>query len=148
REESSYGIISFNGTQTLGGNADVLFQGQDGLGYNALFLPFDNSSLTIGPGITIHGKAASIGFSDILRPGVHLTVINQGTIVAEIPGQTFTLGAENLQNSGVLSCTNGGRLVLQRRETSGTIRNGGAISIDENSSLTTNADLHQISGSI
>src|SRR5208337_5171403 len=61
---SSYGAISFAGSQVLGGNGTVVFGGYNGWGSgsaNALFLANGGTTLVLGPGITVRGQTGMIG---------------------------------------------------------------------------------------
>ncbi len=53
-----YGFIAFSGSQTLVGNGSVVF-GNNVSMYNALWLTDGGTTLTIGPGITIHGRVGT-----------------------------------------------------------------------------------------
>ncbi len=86
---SSSGMLSFVGAQTLAGSGSILFGGFGT--YNQTTTAATNSdsgTLTIGPGITIHGKAGSIGNSA-------LPLINQGTITDDVSGGSLTINGTN-----------------------------------------------------
>ncbi len=75
---TTYGALDFNDTETLSGTGTVVF----GSNYNNALSPNTSSSpttLTIGPGILIHGNDGSIGGS---------SVINEGTIIADNSGMS------------------------------------------------------------
>jgi hypothetical protein len=74
---STYGGLTFNGNQTLGGTGTVLF-GKSGNNYvNAGY----NTTLTIGSGITVAGSSGTLsGYYS------NSAIINQGTISADDSG--------------------------------------------------------------
>ena len=74
---STYGRLSFNNTQTLGGTGTILF-GKNGA--NALYTQ-GNVMLTIGAGITVRGSIGTVG--NWYGNGV---IVNQGTISADDSG--------------------------------------------------------------
>jgi hypothetical protein len=101
---SFWGRAGFSGSQTLGGTATVIFGNS---GNNWLYPPNTNSTMTIGPGVTIRGNTGSVGIGD--GP-----ILNQGAISCDVSGGTITIDA-------IPTFTNAGGLVQ------GT--NGGSISI-------------------
>ncbi|HEX7377993.1 MAG TPA: hypothetical protein VF278_12810, partial [Pirellulales bacterium] len=128
------GSLLYFGSQTLGGTGSVVFVGASGNGIGPQLL---STSLTIGPGITIRGQSGSIsGF------GVgSTTIINQGTIAADVAGGTITLYSADLTNQGVLSAAGGGTLNVYNGlvlPMTGTITAGagGTVAINGNLTLT------------
>src|ERR1017187_1888391 len=117
------GYLSFMGGQTLGGTGQVVFgdTGGDPYGCNgALYLQSTSGTLTIGPGITIHGQRGYVG-------NASLPLINQGTISADVAGATITINGQPFANQGVLQSA-GGTLNLactMSPGTMGTIQNLG-----------------------
>jgi hypothetical protein len=67
-----------------------------------------NSSLTIAPGILIHGGFGSIG--DTTNIGGVNTVVNQGRISADVSAQSIQIASINFSNSGTVEAVNGGLL--------------------------------------
>ena len=124
----SYATLSFSGSQTLGGTGDVVF----GDGGSQISVS-DNATLTIGPGITIHGQAGTIGSSFNSE-----TVVNQGKIGADVTGGILTVGATTLRNQGTVGSSNGGSLIV-----SGLADNAGTISVGVGSEATFNGGLDQ-----
>ena len=108
------GYVYFAGSQSLGGNGTVIF-GNHGNAYdgcmNTLALVDGGTTLTIGPGITIQGGLGAIGYDSCVGPG-NVSVINQGTISADVPGGTIYLNAQPFNNQGVIGATNGGTLLV------------------------------------
>src|SRR5262249_7678438 len=92
-------FLDFQGTQTLLGTGEVAFtmshdQSND---VNSVFVD-DGSTLTIGPGITIHGIAGFIGGAG-LGTG---QILNQGTIRSD-GGDTVTVRGINNFSAGTLA---------------------------------------------
>src|ERR1017187_5894757 len=117
------GYLSFMGGQTLGGTGQVVFGDTGGALYGchgALYLQSTSGTLTIGPGITIHGQRGYVG-------NASLPLINQGTISADVAGATITINGQPFANQGVLQSA-GGTLNLactMSPGTMGTIQNLG-----------------------
>ena len=104
----SWGGVSFAGTQTLSGNGTVVFGvGCYGNNYNALFLANAGTTLTIGPGITIRGQSGTIGYSTYWGGPQNVSVINQGTILADVAGGTIAIYAQPFVNQGTVTNTLG-----------------------------------------
>ena len=152
---SDYGHISFAGSQTLSGNATVVFGNNPSL-YNTLRVANDGTTLTIGPGVTVRGQNGTIGYNPPWGGSANVTVINQGTISADVSGGIITINAQPLVNQGLVQSpagtlrpglwdntgqtmvvgTNGGSLNLN----GGTIR-GGSITVSTGASLLVNGSL-------
>ncbi len=116
---STYGRLHFVGAQTLGGMGSVILGGNPD--YNAITTATSNGdagTLTIGAGITIHGKYGSIGNSA-------LPLINQGTIADDVSGGAIGISGTNWTNSGPLEASGGGELVL-----TGTWTDTGPITVN------------------
>jgi hypothetical protein len=92
--------IDFAGTQTLGGTGSVLFS-------SAISNEVRQTSgtLTIGPGIRLHGQAGTIG-------ALNHPLINRGTIDSDVPGGSLTITGSGWSNSGLIQATNGAALNL------------------------------------
>jgi hypothetical protein len=104
---SGYGYLNFQGTQTLGGSSTVAFGSSSAT--NALWLPNSGSSLTIGAGITVRGQTGDVGYDPNLGGSTAVTVVNQGTIQADVSSGTITIngtGATFL-NSGTVNASLG-----------------------------------------
>ena len=129
-------ILAFDGgTQTLAGTGAVTF-GNTG-GSNRLTIE-NTGTLTVGSGVLIHGESGSIGGQAIT--GGAATLINNGTISADVAGGTITIltnnGATNaVQNNGVLSAANGGSLVLSSNVTGNA---GSSINVGTGSTVVQN----------
>jgi hypothetical protein len=99
------------GSLTTTGTGTVLFGGNtNNTLYDYSNLTGTPAALTIGAGITIHGKNGTL--SAAYPNG---SIVNQGTIDADTPGGTLTIGtgsANALTNSGTLEATGGGTLTV------------------------------------
>ena len=100
--------VFFLGSQTLGGTGEVVFAGS---GFYTLTAQEDvpsqgSASLTIGPEITVHGGGATF-----TRTG-DASILNQGTITADVAGQRLTFADSGFSgravNQGTLKAVNGG----------------------------------------
>ena len=110
---NSVNTVTFQGTQTLGGTGQVLFENP--AQSNSLYVQGNGTqtgaaALTLGPGITVsdpqNGYLACEYSYD--------SIINQGTINASTQGVTLTVGSSigTIINSGTMSATSGGTLAL------------------------------------
>ncbi len=98
---SSGGI---EGRQTLDGTATISFE-SPGSTAEVLEATSDFTILTLGPDVTVHGGGGVIGGS--VHFGRSMSVINQGTIRADIAGQTLTVTGAAVTNQGILEATSG-----------------------------------------
>ena len=140
----TYAALLFSGTQTLGGSGSVLFNNgtvlaNDNYPYTGMFLTSSNTSLTIGPNITVHGGEAEIGRSDSTAwtSATNVSLVLQGTIDADSAGETIYVDGTNWTNSGTLEAQNGGVLNVVSTPSnlsSGTLT-GGTWSVGANSTL-------------
>jgi hypothetical protein len=141
--------LQFNGTATLGGTGEVVYGGL--FPYNdRVYAP--SGTLTIGPGITIHGAGG------LLEGSPAGPVINQGTIYTDTSNQTMNLNY--VINQGQLIASNGSGLYLNPFSNQGQLSalngstlsayyltNSGAVCIDNTSTLQFTGDYVQIGGS-
>ena len=104
-----FGLISFSGSQSLMGNGTVVF-GIDGDNY--VYLVDSGTTLTFGPGITVHGQNGNIGNGNG-------SVVNQGTISADVAGGTITIFAQPFTNQGLVESVAG------KLNIAGTLSTGG-----------------------
>ncbi len=117
---NAYGYVSFAGTQTLGGAGAVVF-GEDQ--YNTLLVSEAGTTLTIGPEITVEGQNGTVGYnSNLVSTPTNVSVVNQGTIQADLAGTTITFTGTGNQNSGTLEAASGGILAI-----AGTWTNSGTV---------------------
>ena len=116
--------LTLNGSLTLLGAASVLFDDTQsclGAGRVVFASPSANFgtgyagagngpiTLTIGPGITVHGAAGASAFDTMIAFSPD-KIVNQGTISADVAGQTITLNGINgpaIVNQGTMSATAG-----------------------------------------
>src|SRR5262249_46457481 len=108
---STFGRVSFNGTQTLGGSASVVFGGS---GSNFLGAS-GGQTLTLGPSISVQGRNGRLGNTDS-------TLVNQNTITVNVAAANFFVSG--VRNSGTIQAQNGASLTLD-----GTWSNSNTISI-------------------
>jgi hypothetical protein len=101
------GILSFEGTQALTGSGTIVL-GSTG-GGNRIDLD-GNGTTTFGAGVVVRGHSGSIGQE--INIGGTQTLLNLGTISADVAGGTITLLQSDVSNQGTLSALNGGTLVL------------------------------------
>jgi len=120
------GTVTFQGTQTLGGNGMVIF------GNNPANQLSVAGALTLEPGIVVQGQNASISAS--------AQILNLGIISCDVAGGAFSVSAQPFLNQGVVQGVNGGTLSLL-----GPWSNAGTI-IQTNASINPNTTL-SLSGS-
>jgi hypothetical protein len=99
---NNWGRANFTGSQTLGGNGTVVFGNN---GNNWLYPPNTNSTLTIGPSLTVRGNTGSVGIGS--GP-----VVNQGVISCDVTNGTFTINALPFSNQGMVQAINGGSIAI------------------------------------
>ena len=137
------GSLGFKGTQTLSGVGVILFPttGVSDKGY--LESAEDGTTLTIGPGITVHGGQGVIGGSFWF--GRSMDVINEGTIIAETSGRTVSLTGRVqdgqggiVTNLGTIWATGNGLLTTDNLNS-----NQGLISADAGSIVTVQGNFQQ-----
>ncbi len=113
-------VLSFEGTSTLAGTGSIVF-GAVGGGNNRLY--FDgNGTTTFAAGTTVRGHSGTIGGE--INVGGTQTLVNNGTISADVAGGTITILQSAVTNNGTLSAQNGGTLLLNSNVTGGV---GGQI---------------------
>ncbi len=150
---STFGELLFVGTQTLDGSGSILLGAYPAYNFNGLYeYQPGSATLTIGPNITIHGKT---GIVAAYYSGN--SVINQGTITADVSGGTITVSfGSNGSNSGTLAATNEGTLTLGGtwansgtiRANSGTLNLGGNFNLAAGSTLTTSGGTVNLTGTL
>ncbi|RKZ83649.1 MAG: hypothetical protein DRR19_18800, partial [Candidatus Parabeggiatoa sp. nov. 1] len=85
-----YGILNFEGTQTLDGTGTVVFANHSGS--NGLRVMQAETTLTIASDITIRGATGLIGYRG--------NFINHGRILADVERGTITLNGNGWRNDG------------------------------------------------
>ena len=138
-------VLQFLGSQTLSGSGTVVF----GNGCNAL-AEGSGSTLTIGAGITVRGQNGYIGWEPCFWGVPNVSVINQGTISADVANGTITIAGQPFSNQGLAEGINGGTLALiDTWNNSGTlVESGGALNLGGNFTLTNIGTLNQTNGTI
>ncbi len=128
------GTVSFRGgNQTLNGSGTAVFGTSVA---NTLWTgEASGTNLTIGPNILIHGHSGFVGPNTNFLGGFgDGSVINQGTINADVSGGAITVNGTNWSNTGVsprgLQAIAGATLTL-----AGSWSNGGTISAAAGSTL-------------
>jgi len=129
------GYIRFVGSQTLGGTGNVVF-GSAAPG-NALSPSVANSTLTLAQGITVHGAQGSIGYNPNIGGATNVSIVNLGTINADVTGRTIQLEAVSTLNSGNLKATGGILNIIGDLGNAGTLSpsagaSGGATAVSGN----------------
>jgi hypothetical protein len=118
-----YGYLTFDGTQTLGGTGTVVF------GSSALNLlragPSAGSNLTIGPNVVVRGQAGYVGYSPYFGGPTGVSVINQGTLRADVAGGTITVDGTPWSNTGTIQAAGGIVSLAGSWTNSGTIDSAG-----------------------
>ena len=111
--------LIFAGTQTLSGTGEVVF---GGAGDGGAVTVRTGATLTIGPGITLHGtRSGSVG--------VLGSVVDQGTISAETNGRQIDVFGPAVTNQGTMRAVNGGDLFVQAFTNTGTVEIGASGSL-------------------
>ena len=121
---SDYGAIFFAGTQALSGSGTVVFGDNANTGYNALRLADGGTTLTIGPGITVEGQNGTLGYSSGYGGPQNVSVINQGTISADVSSGTITLTPQSFTNQGTVAASRG---IITAN--AGFVANGGILAV-------------------
>ena len=101
--------------QTLSGTANILL----GNASNNILFNSNQGTLTLGPGVTIHGQKGTL--ANTSGSGA---IVNQGTISADVAGGLIAIGSNNgtFSNTGTLETKNGSTLTLSGPwSSSGTI---------------------------
>jgi hypothetical protein len=127
------GRLILRGTQTLGGTGTIIFGGNQG---NQVISQGTNAVFTIGSGITLRGKSGLVGGQSSSE-----TVINHGTISADVAGGTINVDAAGLTTDGTMQALNGGILQLNPFKLAGTWVNTGQLIVN-NSTLALGGVFH------
>jgi hypothetical protein len=100
-------ILAPEGNQSITGTGNIIFA--DNNTSNRLNLEAGN--LALGAGINVRGNTGYIGQQSFI--GGTATLINNGSISADVSGGTITLAVNGgTTNNGILSAQNGGTLLL------------------------------------
>jgi RHS repeat-associated protein len=160
-----YGAIGFAGSQTLGGNGTVVFgnhvvnfSGQNHY-YNSLRLMQSNTTLTLGPGITVRGQNGTVGYNSGWGGSTNLFIINESTISADVAAGVLSLEGLYCTNGGTLRAASGGSLLAKSQNsvsdghvevlTGGSVDFNGTLYFDDQQALVIQqAGVLRVSGSI
>jgi hypothetical protein len=110
---NSNSVLSFSGDQTLGGNGSIVL-GDTGASNRALSMQGD-TALTIGAGISVTGQNGTVGQAYLA--GGNQTLINNGSILANVGSGTIALTPTLTQNASFIGAANGGTLRLDSNVT-------------------------------
>ena len=100
-------VLTFEGSNTVSGVGTIVL-GNTG-GNNRIALD-GNGTTTFAAGTTIRGQNGTIG--NAVFVGGTQTLVNNGTISADVAGGTINLTDSIVTNNGTLSALNGGTLLL------------------------------------
>lgn len=101
--------LVFSGNTSISGNGTITLGNAGSSNYVAL--DNDNAVLTIGSGVLIHGQNGTVGANrSVASTGT--SIVNNGTISADVSGGTITMAQATVTNNNVLEAKNGGGLVL------------------------------------
>ncbi|MDB5357081.1 MAG: tandem-95 repeat protein [Phycisphaerales bacterium] len=137
------GIMAFEGASpTIGSGTFLLGGGVLGL-YGQ-----GTQTLTIGPGVTVHG-VGTVGAYELVG-GTVGNLLNQGTITADVTGQVLNVTPpNNFTNQGTASASGGGSLkVLNASNLAGGVLTGGAWQAFSNSKLMLPASITTIAANV
>jgi hypothetical protein len=121
----AHAVLAFTGTQTLGGTGTLVLNNSTD---SALALFGSAPILTIGSGFTIRGGSLQsdgglVGLSENFGGALDGTIINHGTISADVADRSLTLNVSSVVNHGTIEAKNGGILSLTNlTSNSGTLR--------------------------
>ncbi len=111
-------MLSFNGTQTLGGTGTIVL-GNTGAANRALSME-GNTDLTVGPNVLIHGVNGTIGQAYL--SGGTQNLINNGSINSDGGGLISVAPATSLVNNGTLRAQSGTLTIQGPLTGTGTLR--------------------------
>ncbi len=123
------GAISFAGNQALSGSGTVVFGSYFNPSANALRLANSGTTLVIGSGITVRGQNGTLGYTGSYGGPQDVSVVNQGTISADVSGGKITIDGQPFSNQGVVESP-AGTLNL-----AGTLGPGGLGNIESGNGL-------------
>jgi hypothetical protein len=96
--------LQASSTTTADGGT-IVFGGPTGVDRR---LGCSSGTLTLGPALIVRGGRGIVGGSSSGGSG---TIVNQGRISADVPGQTITL-ASSVTNNGIVEAINGGTMAI------------------------------------
>lgn len=139
--------ITLNGTST---NTDVTLSGAQIIGGTGSFVLAGNgfSRLVLGANVTFGPNVTTRGRGTITESAI-TTLTNQGTLLADVNVQNLTVATSNFTNTGTLSASSNGFLVLQTAISVGglgTINKIGAGSVRLTGTLNNTGNTLTLSG--
>jgi hypothetical protein len=137
-DTTDHGRLVFGGNQdqTLSGTGSIVFgSDRDPMHSSVVEAGLTPGTLTIGPGVTIRGDTGTITCDSFN------SLVNQGTISADVSDGSISLTGSNWTNTGTIQATSHGTIHLQANGFSnqGTIRAQGsnsAVDIEGNQTTT------------
>jgi len=125
---TTWGYLSFAGSQALSGSGQVL------LGRNACnSVRLATAATTLTNRVTIHGHSGQLGFAaSCIGGSATVSLVNEGTIAADVTGGTITHRGQSLRNAGTIQALNGGNLSLENLEDAAglSISGGGTLTLN------------------
>lgn len=147
--------LAFEGSQTVHAGT-IAFEAPVGLAYMEMQ---SAGTLTLGPGVTVHGGNGVIGGNHHFAAVMNL--VNQGTISADVSGQSLSVQASSFVSTGSVALGGGALDVvgvnLQAGSLTGSGTINGSVTIQGATvqpggpgagSMVVNGDYHQSSGSL
>ena len=98
---TNHGVLTFSGTQTVGGNGSITFGAS-----TANQIIVSGGTTTFGSNVLIHGQNGTISSTS------NGNFVNQGTIAADVAGGTLTITVSGWFNAYLVEGLNGGTLNL------------------------------------
>ena len=124
-------VLSFDGINTLTGTGTITL----GAAGASNRIGIDNSgTLTVDTGVLIHGQNGTIG--QAINVGGASTLVNKGTIAADVAGGLVTIVAGTVTNDRTLSASNGTLTVNSAFNGVGTARTAGTGQLNVGASST------------
>jgi RHS repeat-associated protein len=137
--------LTLNGTATMSGssatidleNSQTVASGTFQFGSNSYLDVEGGTTVTLGSGVTVSGGSGTIG--NVYGTGGAHTLINRGTISANVSGQTLAVTSSasyplTFTNEGTAQAVSGGKLVITPNATSSS---AGTLGVDSASSTLT-----------
>ena len=136
RLTGSNSYVGFLGTQTMS-SGQIRFEAPSGSSHVTVE---GAATLTLAPGVTVRGGRGDLASTQFLVGGTY-SLNNQGTIVADVPGTTLSVGSTGtFTNTGTLRAA-GGSLSLPA-----FTNNGGSVEVGASSLVSLTGNYTQSSG--
>ncbi|MBS0197236.1 MAG: hypothetical protein JSR77_10805 [Planctomycetes bacterium] len=108
-DATSFGVINFASTQTLGGNATITF-GSVNLN-NGLRVSTSAAALTLASTVTVQGQSGFVGYRGTFGGPTNVAVINQGII--QTTSGVINIQGDGVRNEGAIRALGTGTISLQ-----------------------------------